>query len=68
MDRLFRGSPSHFLAGFLVASVVTVAVYSVISGVPTDFSFLVPMMGVGLFGGFLWMRRPPAFLSKRREP
>lgn len=69
MRNFFTGSTVRFLAGFALASVTGVATYSLLrGGLPQDFSFLFPMTALGIVGGVLWVRRPPAFLTKRRAP
>jgi hypothetical protein len=69
MRDFFTGSAGRFLAGFVFASVGGVAVYSLLRGsVPEDFSFLFPMTALGIVGGVLWVRRPPAFFTKGRSP
>lgn len=67
MNHLFSGPTARFLTGFLLASIVAVAVYAAMNGLPSDFSFLVPMGAIGVVGGVLWVRRPPKFFSKPHE-
>jgi len=69
MREFFTGSAGRFLAGFVLASITGVAIISLLrGGVPEDFSFLFPMTAIGIVGGVLWVRKPPAFFTKRRAP
>ncbi len=67
MRDFFRGTPARFLAGFLLAGVGSLVIVSLIQGPPRGFGFLVPMSAVGIFGGVLWVRRPPKFFTGARE-
>ena len=62
-----RGAPARFLAGFFLASVVTVGIFSLLQGPPRGFGFLLPMSAVGVVAGALWVRRPPTFFTKSRN-
>ena len=69
MRDFFTGSAGRFVAGFVLASVTGVATYSLLrGGLPQDLSFLFPMTALGIVGGVFWVRRPPAFFTKRRSP
>jgi uncharacterized membrane protein YvlD (DUF360 family) len=68
MRDFFTGSVGRFLAGFFAGSLALVVVISLTTGFRDDFSFLAAVIALGIFGGVLWVRRPPAFLTKRGTP
>lgn len=61
---VFNRPTARFLAGFLFACFVSVPVIWILRGPPSSLSFLAPMVGVGIVGGVMWVRRPPAFFTR----
>jgi hypothetical protein len=62
MSNLFGSPAVRFVSGFLFACFFFVPVMWVVMGPPASFSFLLPMIAVGIVVGVMWVRRPPKFL------